>query len=279
MGPQRRMAELPKIHWIIPDKFVWDFFVRLEEMIKMPRPPRIHIEEGLYFITTTGEHGRELFRDESDHEKYRGLLLKYKKQYKFILFAYILMPTYVHLLIELAPGTTISEIMHVINSTYTKYFNGRYERRGHLFQGRFGAVVVEKEKDLSESTGREKLEALIKKAPRSRIIGSKEFVDRIKKSMKEEAKEEQKRLMETPPHKVFVIAGSLAIIILSAFTFYLYATNLRIVNRVEDMFERREAELKEDLEKRYRADLVSYYHAIVKRLQLEKKRTEGLRVR
>ena len=118
----------------------------------MPRLPRIHIEEGLYFITARGDHGGELFKDDADGSQYLELLAKYKEQFQFKLYAYVLMPTYVHLLIELPKETTISQIMHAINSTYTKYFNGRYERKGHLFQERFKAVVVEKASYLRELT-------------------------------------------------------------------------------------------------------------------------------
>lgn len=76
---------------------------------------------------------------------YLELLKKYKQQYGFKLFSFALMPEQLNLLIELKDGTTISMIMHDITSSYTKYFNSRYDRKGHLFRERFKSVIVEKE--------------------------------------------------------------------------------------------------------------------------------------
>ncbi|MBU0683801.1 MAG: transposase [Candidatus Omnitrophica bacterium] len=118
----------------------------------MPRLPRIHIEQGLYLVTTRGGQTDLLFKDDRDREEYLDLLTKYKAQYGFKLFAYALMSSFIHLLIELMPRTTVSEIMHVMNSTYTKYYNNRYGRGGHLFKGRFKASVVEKEVYLADLT-------------------------------------------------------------------------------------------------------------------------------
>lgn len=76
---------------------------------------------------------------------YFGLMKKYKEQYGMKIFAYSLMPNHIHLLLEVDEKNTISTVMHNINSSYTKYFNGRYERRGHLFRERFKAALVEKD--------------------------------------------------------------------------------------------------------------------------------------
>lgn len=118
----------------------------------MPRLPRIHIERGLYYVETRGDHDQHLFRDDADHEKYLELLSGYKNQYNFSLYAFMLIQDYVKLLIELSSGTTISQLMHDINSSYTKYFNSRYVRKGHLFQERFRAMVVEKDLYLKKLT-------------------------------------------------------------------------------------------------------------------------------
>jgi REP element-mobilizing transposase RayT len=75
---------------------------------------------------------------------YFELLKKYRQQYGFKLFSFALMPNQLNLLMELKEGTTISVVMHNLNSSYTKYFNGRYQRKGHVFRERFKSVVVEK---------------------------------------------------------------------------------------------------------------------------------------
>ncbi len=77
---------------------------------------------------------------------YLNILKKYKEKYGFKLFAFSLMPQQLNLLIELEKeGTTISMIMHDVSSAYTRYFNSRYNRVGHLFSQRFKSVVIEKE--------------------------------------------------------------------------------------------------------------------------------------
>ena len=76
---------------------------------------------------------------------YLEILRKYKDKYGFNMFAFSLMPQELGLLLELKEGSTISMVMHDLNSSYTKYFNGRYKRRGHLFRSRFKSVVIEKE--------------------------------------------------------------------------------------------------------------------------------------
>ena len=80
-----------------------------------------------------------------------GLLEKYKQQYGFKLFAYALLPNHLHLLMELSEAS-ISEIMHDLNSSYTKYHNNKYQRQGHLFRERFKAALVEKEPYLTQLT-------------------------------------------------------------------------------------------------------------------------------
>lgn len=114
----------------------------------MTRIPRIHIEGALYYVTARGDHEEKIFQGAPDYEAYLELLRKYKKQYGFKLFAFCLLPTHLHLLIELKEGITISDILHDLNANYTKYFNGRYARKGHLFQERSKIVVVEKKQYL-----------------------------------------------------------------------------------------------------------------------------------
>ncbi|MFA5115907.1 MAG: transposase [Candidatus Omnitrophota bacterium] len=115
------------------------------ETVKMPRT---HIEGALYYATSRGDHNEDIFKDSHDFNTYLDLLKKYNEQYGFKLFSFVLMPNHLHLLIELKEGLTISAIMHDLNANYTKYFNGKYERKGHLFQERYKMVLLEKERYL-----------------------------------------------------------------------------------------------------------------------------------
>ena len=110
----------------------------------MPRLPRINIAHGLYYITVKGSVGETIFTDQKDYTMYLELLKKYKEQYNFKLFSFCLLPDSLGLLMELSEGQTISMIMHDISSSYTKYFNSRYARKGHVFRERFKSVVAEK---------------------------------------------------------------------------------------------------------------------------------------
>jgi REP element-mobilizing transposase RayT/NTP pyrophosphatase (non-canonical NTP hydrolase) len=112
----------------------------------MPRLPRLYLTNCLYYVTQGSVPGENIFKDGGDFKMYLNILKKYKEKYGFKLFAFALMPEQLNLLVELErEGTTISMIMHDVSSAYTRYFNGRYERRGHLFRQRFKSVVIEKE--------------------------------------------------------------------------------------------------------------------------------------
>ena len=119
----------------------------------MPRPLRIHVEGALYYVTSRALEPNALFRDRSDYETYLDLLKGYQEQFRFKLFAYVLLPDQLHLCLELTGPTTISAIMHALSSRYTKYVNKRYGHAGHLFQERFKSTLLEKGLWLLRLTG------------------------------------------------------------------------------------------------------------------------------
>ena len=106
--------------------------------------PRIHLESALYYVTSRGGSNQKIFKDNQDYQAYLELLEKSKAERGFKLFSFIFLPDHLHLLIELTGEVTISEIMQGLNSSYIKYFNSRYDRKGHLFGGRFKLILVEK---------------------------------------------------------------------------------------------------------------------------------------
>jgi len=119
---------------------------------KMPRFPRVYLEGALYYITTKADYQLNLFRDDSDKNRYLFFIFEYRNQYKFKLYALTLTPTESHLLIEPSQEYTVSQIMHDVNANYTKYYNKKYEKKGHLFEERFKAVLIEKQAYLLEMT-------------------------------------------------------------------------------------------------------------------------------
>jgi REP element-mobilizing transposase RayT len=118
----------------------------------MPRLPRVYVEGAIYYVTCRGGHNEKLFREKKDYGMYIELLEKYRKELKFKLFAYVLLPEHIHLLIEPSPEIGISDIMRSLNTAYSKWFNSAYNRRGHLFRERFKATIAEKESYLLRLT-------------------------------------------------------------------------------------------------------------------------------
>jgi len=114
----------------------------------MPRLPRVYINNSLYYITCKTLPNQKIFKDKEDYAMYFSLLKKYKDEVGVKLYAYTLMSSHLHLLCEVDDKTSISTIMHNLNSSYTKYFNGRYSRKGHLFRERFRMAIIEKNPQL-----------------------------------------------------------------------------------------------------------------------------------
>lgn len=110
------------------------------------------MEGAIYLISCRGLDGEMVFKDKADTNMYLELINRYKGKHSFRLYAYTLLPERLHLVVEPVEDATVSQIMHDLNSLYTKYFNGKYSRHGHLFESRFKSVLVEKAKYLVEST-------------------------------------------------------------------------------------------------------------------------------
>ena len=115
----------------------------------MARPLRIEYEGGVYHVTSRGNERRKIFFCKSDYEKFKSYLRQAQDKYDYLLHCYMLMTNHYHLLIETRHGN-LSKIMHYINGSYTNYVNRRRGRSGHLFQGRYKAIVIDKDSYLLE---------------------------------------------------------------------------------------------------------------------------------
>jgi len=113
----------------------------------MGRPVRIEYPGALYHITSRGNERRKIFRDKKDRMKLIGLLRDYHDRYGVLIHAYILMDNHYHLILE-TPRGNLLKVLHGINGGYTNYFNRKHNRVGHLLQGRYRAIVVEKDRYL-----------------------------------------------------------------------------------------------------------------------------------
>jgi len=113
------------------------------------RRPRIHYPGGLYHVIARGNRGLKVFRRDQDYRLYLKFLEEYKERYGFLLYAYVLMPTHTHLLIEVEE-VPLSKLMQSLQFRYTRNYNLRYQSWGHLFQGRYKAILCEKDSYLLE---------------------------------------------------------------------------------------------------------------------------------
>lgn len=324
----------------------------------MVKIPKIHIPGALYYVTSRGDDKNEIFRDESDYNAYTDLLIKYKKQYGFKLFAYCLLPTHLHLLLELKEGITVSAILHDLHANYTKYFNGKYSKKGHLFQERPKIWLVQKcpyllplsayihlnpkalglslelknypyssyvlyltEKpgnskilypDLSgeieeirQSSGEIDCRRYLADVPplemrdlgaklkKNVILGSAEFEEMIKGKLNilSQAEGDSSRaflcLKQVSRRLIYGVIA--AAVILAGVSVYLYISGRQLKKALTNEFAQKEKEIdkkialekkkiKENLDEKYRADMVSY-QAMSKRLEIEKKRIKELEER
>lgn len=115
----------------------------------MARPLRLEYAGACYHITSRGNAKQAIFRDDADRETLLHILAAAVKQFGWELHAYCLMGNHYHLLVT-TPAPNLSRGMKHVNGVYTQRFNRRHERVGHLFQGRFGAILVERETYLLE---------------------------------------------------------------------------------------------------------------------------------
>jgi len=115
----------------------------------MARRPRIEIEGGLYHIIARGNNRQLIFGSDEDYHKLLRLLEAQKSRLPFYLYAYCLMPNHIHLLAE-RRDDPIGRIMHRVLTGYSQYHNRRYQRIGHLFQGRYKAILCQTDQYLAE---------------------------------------------------------------------------------------------------------------------------------
>ncbi len=115
----------------------------------MARRPRIHVPQGLYHVIARGNNRQVLFRDAGDYQEYLARVKAGLLRHNIRCYAYCLMPNHVHLLLE--PGATpVSRLMQGLQGAFAQYVNRRYRRVGHQFQGRFRAILCEKDSYLVE---------------------------------------------------------------------------------------------------------------------------------
>jgi REP element-mobilizing transposase RayT len=115
----------------------------------MARPLRIEFPGALYHITARGNAGQDIFLDARDSQRFLDILAEVATRLRWRCFAYCLMTNHYHLVVE-TPAPNLAHGMRQLNGRYTQGFNFRHGRDGHLFQGRYKAILVDREPYLKE---------------------------------------------------------------------------------------------------------------------------------
>jgi REP element-mobilizing transposase RayT len=115
----------------------------------MSRPLRLQFPHAVYHVTSRGNARQRIYEDRLDREQFLSILAHVVSRYGWLCHAYCLMDNHYHLVIE-TPKANVSLGMRHLNGLYTQTYNRRHGRVGHLLQGRYTAIVVEKDTYLLE---------------------------------------------------------------------------------------------------------------------------------
>ena len=121
----------------------------MEGYLNMSRALRIEYHGALYHVTSRGDRREDIYEDDIDRKVFMTLFEEVCENYNWDCHAYCLMSNHYHLLIE-TPGANLSKGMRQLNGVYSQKYNLRHKKVGHVFQGRYHAILVEKEKYLLE---------------------------------------------------------------------------------------------------------------------------------
>ncbi|MDB2384413.1 transposase [Endozoicomonas sp.] len=115
----------------------------------MSRPLRIQYAGALYHVTSRGNERKAIYRKDADFQLFLDTLTDVCQQFNWTIHSFCLMTNHYHLVVE-TPDANLSEGMRQLNGVYTVRFNRLYGRVGHLFQGRYKAILVDKAAYLME---------------------------------------------------------------------------------------------------------------------------------
>jgi putative transposase len=115
----------------------------------MSRPLRLEHPGALWHVTSRGNERHDIYADDVDRERWLSELARAAEQHAWVVHAYVLMGNHYHVVVETV-RPTLSRGMRQLNGVYTQGFNRRHRRVGHLFQGRFHSLLVERESYLLE---------------------------------------------------------------------------------------------------------------------------------
>lgn len=115
----------------------------------MPRPLRIEFSGAVYHVTSRGDRREAIYEDDADWASFLEILGDVSGDFNWAIHAYCLMTNHYHLVVE-TPDANLAKGMRQLNGVFTQYSNRRHRRSGHVFQGRYKAILVDKDRHLLE---------------------------------------------------------------------------------------------------------------------------------
>jgi len=119
----------------------WDAF--------MGRPPRLQFEDAFYHVYSRGNRRERTFLEDSDYHEFEEVILDQAVRSEVNLYSWCPMPNHFHLAVD-TPHANLSSFMQRVLTSYARYFNLKYKKVGHVFQGRYGSKLVDREEYLME---------------------------------------------------------------------------------------------------------------------------------
>ena len=108
----------------------------------MGRPWRIEYKGALYHLMSRGNDGQDIFHNDEDRNLFLGTISEMSERFEIDIFAYVLMSNHYHLLVR-TNQSNLKRAMQWLGATYTRRFNNRHGKSGHLFQGRYKSILIQ----------------------------------------------------------------------------------------------------------------------------------------
>ena len=115
----------------------------------MARPLRLELSGGVYHVTSRGDRREDIYLSDADREMWLGVFAEVCARFNWVCHAWCLMSNHYHILVE-TPEANLAQGMRQLNGVYTQRFNRTHDRVGHVFQGRYKAIMVERDSYLLE---------------------------------------------------------------------------------------------------------------------------------
>jgi len=117
----------------------------------MSRPLRLELAGGLYHVTSRGDRREDIYTSDNDRQLWLQIFADTCERFNWVCHAWCLMGNHYHIVIETVEANLARGMRH-LNGVYTQATNRLHQRTGHLFQGRYKAILIEKDSHLLELT-------------------------------------------------------------------------------------------------------------------------------